>query len=143
MLKYLLDTNIVIYTMKNRPQQVQKRFQKHEGEMCISAVTLGELVFGAEHSQQVERNLTDIEALVARLEVLPLDSRAAYHFGQIRAALYAIGQPIGPYDMLIAGHARASGLILVTNNINEFERVPGLLLENWTEADTRCGKRNP
>jgi tRNA(fMet)-specific endonuclease VapC len=103
--------------------------------MCISAVTLGELVFGAEHSQQVERNLADIEALAARLEVLPLDSKAAYHFGQIRAALYAIGQSIGPYDMLIAGHARASGLILVTNNISEFERVPGLLLENWTEAD--------
>ena len=142
MLKYLLDTNIVIYTMKNRPQHVKRRFQKHEGEMCISAITLGELVFGAEHSQQVEQNLTDIEALVARLEVLPLDSKAAYHFGQIRAALYTIGQPIGPYDMLIAGHARASGLILVTNNINEFERVPGLLLENWTEADIRSGKRS-
>jgi len=141
MLKYLLDTNIVIYTMKNRPQQVKRSFQKHEGEMCISAVTLGELVFGAEHSQQVERNLTDIEALVARLEVLPLDSKAAYHFGQIRAVLYNIGQPIGPYDMLIAGHARASGLILVTNNINEFERVPGLLLQNWTEADIRSGER--
>jgi tRNA(fMet)-specific endonuclease VapC len=133
MLKYLLDTNIVIYTMKNRPQQVKKRFQTHQGEICISAVTLGELVFGAEHSQQVERNLTDIEALVAQLEVLPLDSKAAYHFGQIRAALYTIGQPIGPYDMLIAGHARASGLILVTNNIHEFGRVPGLLLENWIE----------
>jgi tRNA(fMet)-specific endonuclease VapC len=142
MLKYLLDTNIVIYTMKNRPQQVKRHFQKHEGEMCISAVTLGELVFGAEHSQQVERNLIDIEALVARLEVLPLDSKAAYHFGQIRAALYTIGQPIGPYDTLIAGHARASGLILVTNNISEFERVPGLLLENWTDADIRSDERN-
>ena len=141
MLKYLLDTNIVIYTMKNRPQLVKERFQKHKGEMCISAVTLGELVFGAEHSQQVERNLTDIEALVARLEVLSLDSKAAYHFGQIRAALYTIGQPIGPYDMLIAGHARASGLILVTNNINEFEWVPGLMLENWTEADILFGKK--
>jgi len=140
MLKYLLDTNIIIYTMKNRPQQVKRRFQKHEGEMCISAVTLGELVFGAEYSQQVEQNLRDIEALVARLEVLPLDSKAAYHFGQIRAALYIIGQPIGPYDMLIACHARASGLILVTNNISEFERVPGLLLENWIEADIRSGE---
>jgi len=140
MLKYLLDTNIIIYTMKNRPQQVKRRFQKHEGEMCISAVTLGELVFGAEYSRQVEQNLRDIEALVARLEVLPLDSKAAYHFGQIRAALYIIGQPIGPYDMLIAGQARASGLILVTNNISEFERVPGLLLENWIEADIRSGE---
>ena len=141
MLKYLLDTNIVIYTMKNRPQHVKRHFQKHEGEMCISAITLGELVFGAEYSQQVEQNLRDIEALVARLEVLPLDSKAAYHFGQIRAALYTIGQPIGPYDMLIAGHARASGLILVTNNISEFERVPGLMLENWIEADILSGER--
>ena len=133
MLKYLLDTNMVIYTMKKRPQQVKKRFQQHNGQMCISAVTLGELVFGAEHSQQVERNLADIEAMVARLDVLPFDSKGAYHFGQIRAALYAMGEPIGPYDMMIAGHARAYGLILVTNNVNEFARVPGLLVENWIE----------
>ncbi len=131
MLKYLLDTNIVIYTMKNRLQQVKRRFQQHHGQMGISTVTLGELVFGAEHSQQVERNLADIEALAARLEVLPFDSKAAYHFGQIRAALYRTGQPIGPYDMMIAGHARASGLKLVTNNVKEFERVPGLLVEDW------------
>ncbi len=131
MLKYLLDTNIVIYTMKNRPEQVRKRFKQHKGQMCISSVTLGELIFGAEHSQQVERNLTDIEAIVARLEVLPFDNKAAYHFGQIRAALYTIGKPIGPYDMMIAGQARASGMVLITNNIKEFERVPGLVLEDW------------
>jgi len=134
MLKYLLDTNIVIYTMKNRPQQVKRRFQQHHGRMGISTVTLGELVFGAEHSQQVERNLADIEAFAARLEVLPFDNKAAYHFGQIRAALYRAGRPIGPYDMMIAGQARASGLKLVTNNVKEFERVPGLLLEDWSPA---------
>lgn len=134
MLKYLLDTNTVIYTMKNRPQQVRRRFKQHQGQICISVVTLGELVFGAEHSHQVERNLSDIEAMVARLDVLPLDFRAAYHFGQIRAGLYKEGQPIGPYDMMIAGHARSSGLILVTNNVKEFARVPGLVLENWSEA---------
>jgi len=131
MLKYLLDTNIVIYTMKNRPQRVKRRFQQHHGQMGISTVTIGELVFGAEHSQQAERNLADLEALAARLEVLPFDNQAAYHFGQIRAALYRTGQPIGPYDMMIAGQARAAGLKLVTNNVKEFERVPGLLLENW------------
>ena len=126
MLKYLLDTNIVIYTMRNRPQPVKYRFQQHDGQMAISAVTLGELVFGAEHSQQVERNLADIEAMAARLEVLP------YHFGQIRSALYRMGQPIGPYDMMIAGHARSTGLILVTNNVKEFGRVPGLQIEDWS-----------
>ena len=132
MLKYLLDTNIVIYTMKNRPPQVKRHFQQHHGRMGISTVTLGELVFGAEHSQQVERNLADIEAFAARLEVLPFDNKAAYHFGQIRAALYRAGRPIGPYDMMIAGQARASGLKLVTNNVKEFERVPGLLFEDWS-----------
>ena len=131
MLKYLLDTNIVIYTMKNRPQRVKRRFQQHHGQMGISTVTIGELVFDAEHSQQAERNLADLEALAARLEVLPFDNQAAYHFGQIRAALYRTGQPIGPYDLMIAGQARAAGLKLVTNNVKEFERVPGLLLENW------------
>jgi tRNA(fMet)-specific endonuclease VapC len=102
--------------------------------MGISSLTLGELVFGAEHSQQVERNLADIEALASRLKVLPFDNKATYHFGQIRASLYRTGRPIGPYDMMIAGHARASGLKLVTNNVKEFERVPGLLFEDWSQA---------
>ena len=133
MLKYLLDANIVIYTMKHRPQQVRRSFKAQQGRMGISSVTLGELVFGAEHSQQVERNLADIEALTARLEVLPFDEAAAYHFGQIRAELYRMGRPIGPYDMMIAGHARACGLKLVTNNVKEFERVQGLIIENWLD----------
>ena len=133
MLKYLLDTNIVIYTMKNRPQQVKRYFKAQQGRIGISSVTLGELVFGAEHSQQVERNLADIEALTARLEVLPFDEAAAYHFGQIRAELYRMGRPIGPYDIMIAGHARACGLKLVTNNVKEFKRVQGLIIENWSD----------
>ncbi len=133
MLKYLLDTNIVIYTMKNRPQQVRRYFKAQQGRIGISSVTLGELVFGAEHSQQVERNLADIEALTARLEVLPFDEAAAYHFGQIRAELSRMGRPIGPYDMMIAGHARACGLKLVTNNVKEFKRVQGLIIENWSD----------
>lgn len=135
MLKYLLDTNTVIYTIKNRPHEVREAFKRQQGRMCVSAVTVGELIFGAEKSSQPERNLADIEGLLARLETMPFDAQAATHFGQLRAELYRIGRPIGPYDMMIAAHARALGLILVTNNVREFERVPGLRLENWVAAD--------
>jgi tRNA(fMet)-specific endonuclease VapC len=131
MLKYMLDTNIVIYTIKNRPAQVRETFKKHEGQMCISSISLGELIFGAERSSQTERNLTDIKGMVARMEVAAFEEHAAEHFGQLRSELYNIGQPIDPYDMMIAGHARSMGLILVINNMAEFERVLGLRLENW------------
>jgi len=130
-LKYMLDTNIVIYTIKNRPAQVRERFKNHQGQMCISSVTWGELVYGTERSLRPESNLADIEGLAARLEILPFDSQAAAHFGQLRAELYRQGKPIGPYDMMIAGHTRSMGLILATNDMKEFMRVPGLRLENW------------
>ena len=133
MLQYLLDTNIVIYTIKNRPAQVRAQFMLHEGRMAIASVTLGELVFGAERSSQPQKNLDDVESLVARLVVMSFDDLAAYHFGQIRADLYDRGQPIGPYDMMIAGHARSRGLILVSNKVGEFERVQGLRIENWAQ----------
>lgn len=131
MLKYMLDTNIAIYTLKSKPARVRLAFERHAGEMCLSTITMGELIYGAEKSTQVERNLAVIEGLAARLEVCPFDIRAAMHFGQIRAELARSGQIIGPYDMMIAGHARALGLILVSNNLREFERVPGLRLQNW------------
>lgn len=116
MLKYMLDSKLAIYTIKHRPRQVRDMFNRHQGQMCVSSVTVGELVFGAERSAQTERNLADVEGLLARLEVLPFDSMAATHFGQVRAELYRAGKPIGPYDMMIAGHARSLGLILITNN---------------------------
>ena len=131
MIKYLLDTNILIYTIKNRPKQVRAMFNRHSQQMSISTVTVGELIYGAERSSQPERNMADIEGLIARLEVLEFDASAAYHFGQLRAELYSKGQPIGPYDMMLAGQARSRGLILVSNNVKEFERVPGLRMENW------------
>lgn len=133
MLKYLLDTNIVIYVMKHRPALVRERFIRHQGQLAISAITLMELVYGAEKSAQTERNLREIEGFAARLDVLAYDEAAANHSGQIRAELARAGTPIGPYDQMIAGHARALGLILVSNNLREFERVPGLRLENWVE----------
>lgn len=131
MLKYLLDTNIVIYTMKKRPPKVQKRFEAHDGQMAISSVTYAELVFGCERSSDPKRNFAILEGFVGRIEILSFDQPAAEHFGEIRAVLYAKGQPIGPYDMMIAAHARAQGLVLVTNNQKEFRRVDGLRLENW------------
>ncbi|MCH7816299.1 MAG: tRNA(fMet)-specific endonuclease VapC [Proteobacteria bacterium] len=131
MLKYMLDTNIVIYTIKNRPDAVRKQFENHYGLMCISSVTLMELIYGAEKSDSTERNLRDVAGFVARLVILPYDEVAATHSGQLRAELAEIGKPVGPYDQMIAGHARSQGLILVTNNISEFKRVPGLRLDNW------------
>ena len=131
MLKYMLDTNMVIYTIKNRPEKVREAFTLHEGQTCISSVTLGELIYGAEKSSQTERNISVIEGLAARLEVMPFDEKAAAHFGQLRAELAKAGKSIGPYDLMIAGHARALGLVLITNNLKEFQRVPGLRLDNW------------
>jgi tRNA(fMet)-specific endonuclease VapC len=131
MLSYLPDTNIINYTIKNRPPRVRERFNDLADHLAISTVTLGELIYGVEKSQHAERNQAVIDGLAARLKVLPFDAQAAAHFGQIRADLTRRGRPIGPYDMMIAGQARSRGLILVTNNTDEFERVPGLRLENW------------
>ncbi|MFV1977608.1 MAG: tRNA(fMet)-specific endonuclease VapC [Candidatus Scalindua sp.] len=134
MLKYMLDTNIVIYTIKNRPSEVREAFKRHEGQMCISSVTLGELIYGAEKSSMPEKNIKVIEGMIARLDVLSFNHQDSTHFGQLRAELEAIGKPIGPYDCMIAGHARSEGLILVTNNTKEFSRVPGLRVDNWVTA---------
>lgn len=131
MLKYLLDTNIVIYVIKQRPLQVLEVFNKHHGRMAISSITLAELAHGAEKSSDISRNTAVVEDFVSRLAVLPYDDKAAWHYGNIRAALEKLGQPIGINDLHIAAHARSNGLTLITNNMREFERVPGLLLENW------------
>ena len=134
MLKYLLDTNIVIYTMKNRPKEVRDAFRRYYGQICISSVTYMELVYGAERSANPEQNLRVLEGFAARLDVLSYGTDAATHTGQIRAELAAAGTPIGPYDQMIAGHARSLGLIVVTNNAREFERVKGLRVDNWVAA---------
>ena len=133
MLRYLLDTNIVIYVIKNRPQQVRERFTSYQGSLALSSISLMELFYGAEKSAQPQRNWRDVEGFAARLQVLDYGAAAAAHTGEIRAHLARLGTPIGPYDAMIAGHARASGLVLVTNNLAEFVRVPGLQLENWVE----------
>ncbi|PLR50670.1 type II toxin-antitoxin system tRNA(fMet)-specific endonuclease VapC [Chimaeribacter arupi] len=132
MLKYMLDTNICIYTIKNKPQSVREMFNQHYEQMCISSVTLMELIYGAEKSASPEKNLRVVEGFIARLEVLNYDINAAIQTGQIRAELAKAGAPVGPYDSMIAAHARALGLVLVTNNTREFLRVKGLRLEDWS-----------
>lgn len=130
-LKYLLDTNIAIYVIRTRPNAVRERFLQHQRQLCLSTVSLMELVYGAEKSSQPERNLRVVEGFAQRLEVLPYDAAAAVHTGQIRAELARAGTPIGPCDQMIAGHARSLGLVVVTNNTREFDRVAGLRVENW------------
>ncbi|MEB3900623.1 tRNA(fMet)-specific endonuclease VapC [Pseudomonas putida] len=134
MLRYMLDTNICIFTIKNKPQCVREAFNRHHGQLSISTITLMELIYGAEKSAAPERNLAVIEGFAARLEVLEYDNHAAAHTGQLRAELAREGRPIGPYDQMIAGHARARGLVLVTNNRRAFLRVPGLRVEDWLSS---------
>lgn len=131
MLKYMLDTNIAIYVIKNRPINALASFNRHAGQISISAITLAELLHGAEKSAKPEHNLRQVEEFVSRLDLLEYGSKAAGHYGDIRADLERKGTPIGVNDLHIAGHARSEGLTLVTNNPREFERIDGLRLDNW------------
>lgn len=131
MLKFLLDTHIVIYVIKRRPPSALASLNLHHGQLAMSAITLAELVHGAEKSQDPAQNLAVVEDFRSRLTVLDYGERAAHHCGSIRAALEKIGQPIGVNDLHIAAQARCDGLVLVTNNLREFARVPGLLTDNW------------
>lgn len=135
MLRYLLDTNIVIYVLKRRPIEVLSVFNANASRMAISSITLAELMHGAEKSSRVTENLMAIEDFCSRLDVLPYGSKAAQHYGAIRAHLEILGRPIGVNDLHIAAHARSEGLVLVTNNTAEFERVPALEIENWVQSE--------
>ena len=131
---YMLDTNICIYVMKNKPERVLKRFEKEINHgICISSITLAELEYGMKHSSNPAKNERALLKFLLPLRILSFESSAASAYGEIRAYLQKQGAPIGPLDMLIAGHARSKGLILVTNNVREFARVPELKWENWAE----------
>ena len=131
MLQYMLDTNICIYVVKRRPEKLRERFDRFAEQLCISSITLGELHNGAEKSARRVDNLTAIQHFAARLDVLAFEAKAAAHCGQVRAELERAGAPCGPHDMQIGGHARSEGLIVVTNNMREFSRMPGIRAENW------------
>lgn len=134
MLKYLLDTNIAIYVIKRRPIEVMAVFNENAGRMAMSAITLSELYHGAEKSAKVSQNLAVVEEFASLLQVLPYTAKASQHYGAIRSVLEKVGRPIGVNDLHIAAHARSEGLTLVTNNLGEFDRVPGLLTQNWVEG---------
>jgi len=133
-MKYMLDTNICIYTIKHKPPEVIKNFLRHNpDEMCISSITYTELMHGVEKSQAVERNRMAITLFLSAITILPFNQYAAEEYGKVRAELERKGTPIGPMDMLIVGHARAEELVLVTNNTREFFRVENLEVEDWTK----------
>ena len=131
---YMLDTNICIYAMRNKPEQVLQRLKKElNSGVCISSITLAELEYGMKHSSNPVKNEQALLRFLVPLSVLPFGTTAASEYGEIRTYLQSIGTPIGSLDMLIAAHARSEDMILVTNNVRKFERVPDLDVENWVE----------
>jgi len=133
-MRYMLDTNMCIYVIKKKPAQVLKRFQKSRiSDIGISSITLSELVYGAVKSSKPERNHLALAQFAAPLKILAYDHSASQFYGNIRYYLEKRGTPVGALDMLIAAHALSEGCVLVTNNEREFQRVPGLKIENWTQ----------
>ena len=133
-MRYMLDTNICIYVIKHKPEKVFQKLQTiHPEDVCISSVTYAELVHGVEKSAAVEKNRLALSILLANMEILDFDVDAADCYGKIRAGLEKNGMPIGPLDMMIAGHAQSLGYTVVTNNVKEFSRVSALKIENWAE----------
>jgi tRNA(fMet)-specific endonuclease VapC len=131
MLQYLLDTNFCIRVLRDRPPTLRDRFNRAADSLCISTIVLTELLHGAAKTAWPDHHRGEVERFAARLEVLPFDAHAADHAADIRARLERRGQTIGGYDVLIAGHARSRGLVVVTGNLGEFNRVDGLRCEDW------------
>jgi len=131
MLRFLLDTNLCIRVLRERSPVLRERFNREADGLAISSIVLTELLHGAAKSARPEANRREVENFAARLDVLAYDAAAADHAADIRAALERQGRSIGGYDVLIAGHARSRGLIVVTGNRGEFDRVEGLRCEDW------------
>jgi tRNA(fMet)-specific endonuclease VapC len=134
MILYMLDSDICSYIIKERPLQVLEHFKRVEMEqLCISAVTYAELIYGVEHSSSKKVNRVVIDDFVLHLTIVPWGEEAAEHYGSIRAYPQAEGKIIGSMDMMIAAHARSHKMTLVTNNDKHFQRVPKLTVENWAK----------
>ena len=131
MLRYMLDTNLCIRVLRDRPASIRPRFNAEADGICISTIILTEILHASAKSARPDHNRREVERFASRLEVLPFDAAAAFHAADIRAALEYQGRPIGGYDFLIAGHARSRGLIVVTINPSAFTRIPGPRHEDW------------
>ena len=131
MLRYMLDTNFCIRVLRDRPAALRVRFNQEAEALAVSTIVLTERLHGAATSARPIENRREVERMAYRMAVLPFDADAASHAGEIRARLERQGQAIGGYDVLIAGHARSRGLVLVTGNLGEFNRVDGLRSEDW------------
>lgn len=132
-MKFMLDTNICIYIIKQKTPKVLKHFSAHSvGDIGISSITLAELQYGIVKSQYIQRNRQALAEFVLPLEIVHFDEKAAESYGEVRAALEKAGKPIGSMDMLIGAHALSLGVILVTNNIKEFRLIKGLRVIDWT-----------
>lgn len=131
-MRYLLDTDTCIAVARQKPTRVLDRFQRlRPGDVGMSVVTYLELCYGALKSHAPDANLEKLTTLARLIPPLPLEATSASHYARIRVGLERAGQPTGAYDLLIAAHALALRLILVTNNTGEFSRIHGLRLENW------------
>ena len=134
MIRYMLDTDICSYIIRERPLKVFEHFEALKmDQICISAVTYAELIYGVEHSSSKKINRSIVNQFVKHLSIIDWNKKAAEHYGNIRAILQADGNIIGAMDMMIAAHARSRKMILVTNNEKHFKRVPKLQVENWTK----------
>lgn len=141
MISHLLDTNAVISLIGRRSEAlVNHVLQSTNGTIGLPSIVAHELYFGAQKSAKVQHNLETLRLLFTDFPILDFDQRDAFSAGEIRAALAVKGTPIGPYDVLIAGQAKARSLVLVTNNIGEFSRVDGLRIEDWSMCPTRRDK---
>jgi len=131
-MRLMLDTNICIYIIKQKPPNVIERFyQTKISEIGISSITLSELLYGVSKSSKPEQNQIALTQFIAPLDILSYDDEAAQYYGELRVHLEKQGRPIGSLDMLIAAHALSANCVLVTNNEKEFNRVPKLKIENW------------
>ncbi len=136
MLQFLLDTNICIYIAKQKPLSVLHKFEQLVvGQVAMSTITYGELLFGAQKSHHPRLAIKALEDLTGLIPALPIPIETGKYYGEIRSKLEKKGTPIGNNDLWIAAHALSLGVVLVTNNVKEFRRIPHLKVDNWVTKD--------